>query len=277
VLGLVILRLRLPLRPFKLLHLGLGDADILLDQARRIDLRLGLLHLALRLVQAGGRLIDLLLRRCGARHGVLALVVGLGVDEITLGLLQRALGGKKIGGECRGRLFKVELAAGEFGLGLLQLGGGLVERRLVVARIDLDDHLALRQTLVVVDVEGHDLTRDARRDGDGAAFGEGVIGVDQVAGGEPIEEGADRGDDEDEQEDRANEDLAAAGLAFLLTLLFLVAPPFLGTALVLVLVGRRSGRKLLVAVGAALVAVLALGFGRLIGHEGSCTVEYGAS
>ena len=209
---------------FELFHPRLRIPDILLHELGDLHLGLRLLDLAFPLFHAGIRLIDLLLRRRRGRNRVLPVIALLRVDQIGLGLLQIALGIEQIRRIGHHRLLQVDPRLIELTLVLQQRAGRLVHRRLIVTRIELDDDLALPQQLIVIDVEGDDLAGDTRRDRDRAAVGIGVIRIDEVATQPPVENGTCRHEQEDQQEDDADENLAAAPVA--LPLILLLRPGF---------------------------------------------------
>lgn len=84
-----------------------------------------------------------------------------------------------------------------------ELRVGLIELRLIIARIDPDEQIAFVHEAVVVDVHRHDIARYLRRDRDGIAVGVGVVGADLIARQEPPDERADRQHhDDDAQNDQ---------------------------------------------------------------------------
>ncbi len=186
--------------------LGVGQVQLSLvrDRAGVIELRGGLRAL-------GGQHVDLALRGHQARLGVLQLRVagaerrigllraldraGARLHEVVVaGALflrefQIGVGSRDVGGALLDdRLLQLELGieVANRGFGRGDIGAGLAERRLEVAVVDLRQHLAGLDLLVVADQHLGDVARDLRRDDGGIGLHIGVIGRFQVAAGRQV-------------------------------------------------------------------------------------------
>ena len=139
--------------------------------------RLCLIHLRIGGAQRGVGGVDLLLGGGLLRQAALAARIGLGLEAAGTGRGQRGLRGGQLGGVVLLGPFQVDARIGELRLGHLQAALRLVARRGIGARIDLEQHVAGLDPLVVGHVQGDDGARHLRRHGDGTAIGVGVIGA----------------------------------------------------------------------------------------------------
>ena len=179
-------------------------------------------HVRLCLLQVRGRgAVDLLLRRRLARQALLAGEVGLALYERGLGRVEVRLRHLQRGGEVLLGDLGAELLAGELRLCRVELALRLVARVHELARVDVDQRLALAHELVVGDVERDDASGDARRDLDRAPVGIGVVRVLGIEPRKPPVDAAEREQDDDDDGDEI--DLGPALLArFLVGALLLV-------------------------------------------------------
>ncbi len=148
------LRLRLPDLAGEFAHLRIGLADLLLNRLGLLHLRLGLPHLRFRLAPIGCGRVYILLRRRLMRQRLLALIIGFGLDEICIGAGELRLRHRESGGKILARDFggifdarQLALRGGERRLGLL-----LIDQ--ILARIDMDDRIALMDELIVAEYRG---------------------------------------------------------------------------------------------------------------------------
>ena len=118
--------------------------------------------------------------------------------DAALRLRDAAARGGDVAGRRGRRDRHVALRGERRGFGVGELGARLVDRHLVVARIELDEHRAGFDELVVVDGDARDGAADARRDLRDVRVHLRIVGR-LAAGGQP-EPDADA-DDDDEHED----------------------------------------------------------------------------
>src|ERR1700722_10131821 len=158
---------------------------------------------------------------------MLSLGVILTLRQIGARLHQLRLG---LGPVCRSthaRRRQIHLGGGLLGQRRIEIGLGLVAGDDVIARIDLQQHVARVDEDIVVDTVLDDITGDLRSDRDGISFGVGVVGTLLVPRHQPIDEATDEDDycDDNEDDDRqfAFRFLLAVVLFFILvTVFFLV-------------------------------------------------------
>jgi len=165
-------------------HAGFGSRDLGLVQGQ-----LGRGHgdLVLRGGEAGGSttrrggvVVELLPRQChrsDPRQLLGSLQVRRRVRRVRLGHSDLGLRCLKIGlRHCELRLGLCQLSAGA-----LAVGDGLVELRLKISRVELDERLASQDLLVIVDLNGVDAAGDLRADLYHMHVNERVVGADPVA------------------------------------------------------------------------------------------------
>ncbi len=151
-----------------------------------LNLRFGQMHLRIGLAPIGGGGVDILLGRRLRRQRKLALIVGFGFDEIGVGAGELRLRDGKRGRKILARDFRGILDAGQLALrgGKTGLGGFQID--VVLARIDMDEEIALMDELIVANIERNDGAGDPRRDGHRIAVDIGVVGQFIAGVGEPV-------------------------------------------------------------------------------------------
>ncbi len=158
------------------------------------------LRVGLRLFVLRPRLLRVLHRAGAALHEILRARI----------LLLRKLQRRKALRHLRLRLLdlraltldlRVDIA--DRGFGLREIGLGLLERHLVIAGIDLGDHRARRDVLVVGDLHVGDVTGHFRCDGKLPRIDECVVSRFEMPGVQPPDQ---RGDRHGDKDDRANDD-----------------------------------------------------------------------
>ena len=159
-------------------------------------------------MQRGLGRVHVLLRGRLPAQGFLPVVIGLRLGERRLGRGQLGLRLREQGGEILPRDFKAELLAAHLRLGRGQRAFGEVAVDLVLARIDMDQRVALPDELIVGDIQRNHGARDLRRDEHRPAVGIGVVGGFDIAAGIPEPSAAYRHHGEQRQADR--QELAAA-------------------------------------------------------------------
>ena len=120
------------------------------------DLRGRQHHLRLRLFQRRRGGVDLLPRRRLFREAALAVVIGLRLDEIGVGVGELRLRLLQLGGKILAGDLRAKLLPGELMFRRLQRAFGLLAVDLVLPRIDVNQRLALFDELIVGDVERDD-------------------------------------------------------------------------------------------------------------------------
>ena len=199
---------------FGLLPGGLGLGDLGLGGS---DLRLGCFNLCLGAFHRLAARVALGLRRMEAGRGGLDLLAGdgVGVDLLIavvvlacldqVGLVDLDIGDVLIDGGLHDDDLALGLPERRLRGGFLR--SGLVELRLVVARIDANQHLAGGDVLVVVEQKLRDLAGDAGRHLDGVGIDHGIVRRFEMTVLQPLidadhEKAADEDDPQDDH-DRA--------------------------------------------------------------------------
>ncbi len=128
-------------------------ADALRHRRSLRDLSFGEGDLRLRLLQGGLGRVHVLLRGRLPAQGFLAVVIGLRLGERRLGRRKLGLRLGEQGGEILPRHLKTELLAAHLRLGGGQRAFGKFAVDLVLARIDVDQRVALPDKLIVGDIQ----------------------------------------------------------------------------------------------------------------------------
>ena len=148
----------------RLLRFGCADGAV---ELLLRDLVLG--EQALQPLDVARRLRGVCLRLAHARLGrrqprARGVELALGPEHAALRLCDAAVRGRDVAGRCRRRDRHIALGGNRVRFGIGQLGARLLEGHLIVARIDLDEHVAGVDLLVVGDRHPKDRAADTRGD-----------------------------------------------------------------------------------------------------------------